>query len=97
MALKDAFAGLEPSALWAHFSHITEIPRPSGQESAIAEWLAHWAKTQGFSSRRDPAGNLCIYVPPSVDSRASRTVALQAHLDMVCVHEHDSTSDPAMG
>ena len=97
MKSKNVFAVLEPAALWAHFSRITEIPRPSGQESAIAEWLANWASTQGFSSRRDTAGNICIYVPASLDALASRTVALQAHLDMVCVRSNDSTSDPATG
>jgi dipeptidase D len=97
MKSKNAFAGLEPAALWAHFSHITEIPRPSGQESAIAEWLANWASTQGFSSRRDTAGNICIYIPASLDSLASRTVALQGHLDMVCVRSDNSTSEPSMG
>ena len=97
MTSKNVFAGLEPAALWAHFSRITEIPRPSGQESAIAEWIANWASTQDFSSRRDTAGNICVYVPASLDSPASRTVALQAHLDMVCVRTDDSTSDPTMG
>jgi dipeptidase D len=97
MTSKDAFAGLEPAALWTHFSRITEIPRPSGGESAIAEWLADWARAQGFSSRRDTAENLCIYVPASMDAPASRTVALQAHMDMVCVRAHDSTSDPTIG
>lgn len=97
MIPKNVFAGLEPAVLWACFSRITEIPRPSGQESAIAEWLANWASTQGFSSRRDTAGNICVYVPASRDSLASRTVALQAHLDMVCVRSDDSTSDPTMG
>jgi dipeptidase D len=97
MKSKNVFASLEPAALWAHFSRISEVPRPSGQESAIAEWLANWASTQGFSSRQDTAGNICIYVPASLDSRASRTVALQAHLDMVCVRSDDSTSDPTTG
>lgn len=97
MKYKNVFIDLEPAALWACFSRITKIPRPSGQESAIAEWLVNWASSQGFSSRRDTAGNICVYVPASMDSLASRTVALQAHLDMVCVRSDDSTSDPAMG
>jgi dipeptidase D len=97
MISKNVFTGLEPTTLWAHFSHIIEIPRPSGQESAIAEWLANWASIQGFSSRRDTAGNICVYVPASLDSPTSRTVALQAHLDMVCVRVDESTSDPTAG
>ncbi len=94
---KDVFAGLEPATLWTHFSRITKIPRPSGQESAIAEWLANWASVQGYLSRRDSAGNICVYVPASHDSSASRTVALQAHMDMVCIRSDDSVSDPSMG
>ena len=97
MISEDIFTGVEPATLWTHFSRITKIPRPSGGESTIAGWIADWAKAQGFSSRRDTAGNICVYVPASVDSRASRVVALQAHLDMVCVSTAGSTSDPAMG
>jgi dipeptidase D len=97
MIFEDIFTGLEPAVLWSHFSRITKIPRPSGGEFAIAEWIADWAKAQGFSSRRDTADNISVYVPASVDSRASGTIALQAHLDMVCVSTADSTSDPAMG
>jgi dipeptidase D len=96
MTLKNVFAGLEPAALWGHFARITEIPRPSGGESAIAAWLADWASAQGFSFRRDAAGNLCVYVPASLDSPASRTVALQAHLDMVSVQSEGNASDPAI-
>jgi len=97
MLSKDPFVGLEPAALWTHFANIVHIPRPSGQESAFAEWLASWAGNHGFSSRRDSAGNICIYVPASQDMSGSLTVALQAHLDMVCVRAEDSTSDPSLG
>ncbi len=97
MLSKDPFSGLEPVALWSHFANIVDIPRPSGQESAIAEWLANWAGTHGFAFRRDNAGNICIYVPASQDMSGSVTVALQAHLDMVCVRTENSTSDPSIG
>lgn len=97
MGSHDAFVGLEPAALWAHFSAIARIPRQSGQESAIAEWVANWADTCGFPFRRDAAGNICVYVPASQDSPSSRTVGLQAHLDMVCVRADNTASDPAMG
>ena len=97
MGSHDAFVGLDPAALWAHFSAIAAIPRQSGQESAIAEWVAKWADTCGFPFRRDAAGNICVYVPASRDSPGSKTVGLQAHLDMVCVRAEDSASDPAIG
>ena len=71
MLSKDPFSGLEPAALWTHFAEIVNIPRPSGQESAFAEWLTSWAGKHGFSSRRDSAGNICIYVPASQDISGS--------------------------
>ncbi len=92
MLSKDPFSGLEPVALWSHFANIVDIPRPSGQESAIAEWLANWAGTHDFAFRRDNAGNICIYVPASQDMSGSVTVALQAHLDMVCVRTEPDIS-----
>ena len=97
MAPRDVLAGLDPPALWAHFSNITAIPRRSGQEAAIAEYIAHWAVSYGFPSRRDAPGNICVYVPPSKESPGPRTVALQAHLDMVCIRAEKAASDPAAG
>ena len=97
MSSKPALSGLEPASLWDCFSQITEIPRPSGQEAGIAEWITRWADRLGFACRRDAAGNLCVYVPASSGLTSSRTVALQAHLDMVCVRLENTASDPAAG
>jgi dipeptidase D len=97
MISKDPFVGLEPAALWSHFAEIVSIPRPSGQEAAVAEWLANWAGKNNFSHRRDSAGNICIYVPASQGLSDSPTIALQAHLDIVCIAAENSTSDPGAG
>lgn len=97
MISKDPFVGLEPAALWEHFAEIVSIPRPGGQEAAVKDWLALWADKQGFSHRRDIAGNICIYVPASQGLSDSRTIAFQAHLDMVCIASENSTSDPEAG
>ena len=97
MTPRAVFAGLDPPLLWAHFSDITSIPRQSGHESAIAQYVADWAVTSGFPFRRDAVGNICVYVPASGQSPGSRVVALQAHLDMVCVRAADSRSDPVKG
>jgi len=93
----DAFLGLEPAGLWAHFSAIAGIARPSGRESAIADWIAGWAETRGFPVRRDSVGNICVSVPATEDMPGARVVALQAHLDMVCVRAENAASDPAAG
>jgi dipeptidase D len=91
---KDPFAEIKPAALWKHFSDMTNIPRPSGQEGAITEWLADWADAHGFSFRKDAAENICVYVPGSPDRSEAPAIALQAHLDMVCVSADGSLDDP---
>lgn len=94
MLPKEPFAGLEPAVLWTHFRDMINIPRPSGQEGPITDWLTLWASSQGFSFRQDSAGNICIYVPASPDRLTSPGIALQAHLDMVCVSNDGSLDDP---
>ena len=59
------FEGIEPKAVWSHFSLITTIPRPSGEEAAIAAALTKWAVGRGFTVDRDTAQNLCVRVPAS--------------------------------
>lgn len=97
MISKDPFVGLEPAPLWKHFAEIVRIPRPGGQEAEVTEWLANWAVKNKFSHRHDSAGNICIYVPPSQGLSGSPTIALQAHLDMVCIAAENSSSDPGAG
>jgi dipeptidase D len=97
MISKDPFIGLEPTVLWKHFAEIVSIPRPGGQEAAVTEWLTNWAGKHDFSHRLDSAGNICIYVPASQGLADSPTIALQGHLDMVCIAAENSTSDPGAG
>lgn len=93
----DVFAGLEPFGLWAHFARLTEIPRPSGQEAEVSRHLVSWAEGCGLPAHQDAAGNLYIAVPASPGVTTTTPIALQAHLDMVCVREDDAPSDPARG
>ena len=97
MKSSDAFDGLQPAGLWAHFDRITRIARPSGQEAAIRQYIETWAGRHGFPAQRDAAGNLSVRVPPSPGAAPESPLALQAHLDMVCVREEASPSDPARG
>ena len=94
---KAELEGLEPKGLWTHFAAMTGIPRPSGHEAEIAQYIAGWAQSHSYSFRRDSVGNICVYVPASPSAPGLRPVALQAHLDMVCVREGDTVSDPATG
>jgi dipeptidase D len=80
------------------FEKISRIPRCSKNEEAIACWFEAWARSHGWPSRRDPAGNLLIRVPASAGCERAAGVVLQGHLDMVCEKTpespHDFSRDP---
>lgn len=65
------------------FKRITQIPRPSGKEEKIRDFLIKKAVAQNYSYRIDEAGNVVIFVEGSGKSSNSPTVVLQCHMDMV--------------
>ena len=91
--MSDALARLEPQPLWNFFSSIAAIPRPSGHEEKLAEWLRSIADKHGFKSTSDRAGNLVVQVPASQGLERTRTVILQNHMDMVCEKNFESSHD----
>ena len=93
----DAFSGLEPAPLWKHFAEMTRIPRPSGSEERIADWVVAWAEGRGYEVEKGPEGNLVVHVPASEGREGAPTVVIQGHLDMVCEREPDSPYDTETG
>ncbi|MDE2443240.1 MAG: beta-Ala-His dipeptidase [Methanocorpusculum sp.] len=67
-----------------YFEEITGIPRPSGHEEKIREYLLSFAKSHGLFAKTDTAGNVCIRKPAAKGFENSAAVVLQAHMDMVC-------------
>jgi len=80
------------------FEQISRIPRCSKNEEAVAGWFEVWARSHGWPSRRDPAGNLLIGIPATAGCERAPGVVLQGHLDMVCEKTpespHDFSRDP---
>jgi len=89
---------LQPQPVWAHFSTLCAIPRPSYQEAALREHLMRWAQARGIAAVVDGAGNLILKKPASPGAEALPGVILQGHLDMVCQANagtrHDFARDP---
>ncbi|MDX1472650.1 MAG: beta-Ala-His dipeptidase [Reinekea sp.] len=87
----------QPAQIWEHFYQITQIPRPSGQEAAIREYIIGLANERQLTTQVDAAGNLVVYVPATKGYESAPTVAIQNHLDMVTVKTgetvHDFTQD----
>lgn len=93
MTLPSPFAGLQPAAVWAHFSTLCAIPRASKEEGALRDALQKWAEAQGLVCVVDGAGNLIIRKPASAGCEGRPGIILQAHLDMVCQKNTDSSHD----
>ena len=77
-------ASLAPTIVWQHFATLCETPRPSKHEAALRQRLADWAASRGLAQETDQAGNLLIRRAASPKYEGAPTLALQAHLDMVC-------------
>ena len=80
------------------FLEICSIPRPSGHEEKMGEYLMNFASRRGLKSRKDDVGNVLISKPASPGYENRQTVILQAHQDMVCEKdaslEHDFMTQP---
>jgi len=77
-------ATLAPPLVWKHFATLCAIPRPSKHEARLRQHLADWAESRGLRHEIDAAGNLLLRKPATPGCEAAPTLALQAHLDMVC-------------
>ena len=73
------------------FLEICRIPRPSGSEEKMGEYLMSFAAARGLAARKDEVGNVLISKPAAPGFEGRQTVILQAHQDMVC--EKDATLD----
>jgi dipeptidase D len=79
-----AFAALTPKPFWRWFEQVSAIPRPSGREERVRDWLVSVARERGLVHRTDAIGNVVLVVPATEGDERAPTVVLQAHMDMVC-------------
>lgn len=84
---------LEPAAVWKYFSEILTIPRPSGKEEEIRNYLIRFAQQHKLSWDTDQTGNLVIRKPATSGYENRPGVILQSHLDMVCEKNADVDFD----
>jgi len=80
------------------FKEITRIPRESGHEAPMTEYLVQWAKNHNLSFKKDETGNVLITKEASKGKENIPCIVLQSHQDMVCEKEdgskHDFLNDP---
>jgi dipeptidase D len=80
------------------FQQLSAIPRKSGQEKAVREWLISIATQHGWSHKTDRTGNVLLGVPATKGMEQRPTLVVQGHMDMVCEktpdNPHDFYKDP---
>ncbi len=81
-----------------YFTEIMKIPRASGNEGAIAEYICDFAKKRGLFCVKDGLNNVFVRKNASKGFEDREPVLFQAHTDMVCERsadsEHDFSRDP---
>ena len=96
--MTSLFSNLEPALLWAHFDELRKIPRCSGDETAVGDYVVSVAKKLNVDFKRDDVGNIVVRKPGSPAHENAPVVILQGHLDMVCEKDsgidHDFGKDP---
>ncbi|NLW42674.1 MAG: aminoacyl-histidine dipeptidase [Tissierellia bacterium] len=80
------------------FREISKIPRCSGNEKEISDYLRNFALELDLEVIQDELLNIVIKKPGSIGYEKSPTVVLQGHMDMVCEKgtnsKHDFSKDP---
>lgn len=96
--MKRVLEGLKPEKVFYYFEEISQIPRGSGNEKQISDYLYNLAKLKGWDVIQDDYYNIIIKKPATVGYENAPMVMLQGHMDMVCEKnegvEHDFEKDP---
>jgi dipeptidase D len=87
MMIKD----LEPQTVWDIFREITRIPRCSGHEQRLQNWVEEWSEGRGISHQRDEVGNILLSKKAARGCEDYPVLTFQVHQDMVCEKDTGST------
>ncbi len=89
---------LKPKQVFHYFEELAAIPRCSGNEKQVSDYLVGFAKERKLKVFQDKALNVIIKKPGTAGYEKSPAVIIQGHMDMVCgksaKSSHDFTKDP---
>ncbi|MGH4123110.1 MAG: aminoacyl-histidine dipeptidase [Clostridium sp.] len=94
----EKLKGLNSYEAFKYFKEMNEVPRGSGNEKAISDWLVSFAKKHKLNVIQDSALNVIIKKPATKGYEKAPVIILQGHMDMVCEKNtgvvHDFEKDP---
>lgn len=74
---------LEPQGFFRWFGEISAIPRGSGKEEKLADFIMRYALARNYPCDKDAAGNIFVRVPATEGYEDQPSILFQAHMDMV--------------
>lgn len=91
-------SNLEPQNVFYHFEEISKIPRKSGDEKALSDYMVAFAEERNLEVYQDEYLNVIIKKAATAGYEDAPGVIIQGHLDMVCEKnegtDHDFDTDP---
>ncbi len=88
----------KPREVIRFFKEISDIPRESGNEEKIRDYLVKFAKERNLEYYTDEVFNVIIRKPASGEYENEEILGFQAHTDMICEKiessSHDFLKDP---
>ena len=78
---------IEIKEVLKYFYEISKIPRMSGKEEKIADYIENFAKDRNLKYIRDSYNNIIIFKDATKLNKSDESIMLQCHLDMVCEKE----------
>lgn len=76
--------GYKPEKLFHFFEEVCAVPRGSGNEKGISDFLVKFAKDRNLWVYQDDSHNVIIKKAGSKGAEDKAPVMLQGHIDMVC-------------
>lgn len=89
----DELQKLDYKNIFYYFEEISKIPRGSGDNQRISDYLVAFAKEQGLNYIQDELLNVIITKEASQGYENCPAVIIQGHMDMVCEKTPTSTHD----
>lgn len=91
--MNKELAQLDYKNIFKYFEEISNIPRGSGNEQEISDYLVSFAKEHNLQYTQDEANNVVIVKEASPGYENIPAIILQGHMDMVCEKVKEYTHD----
>lgn len=93
VVMDERLAQLDYKGVLKYFSEISKIPRGSGNEKAISDYMVAFAKELNLEHTQDEANNVIIIKKATKGYEQQPAIILQGHMDMVCEKRKEHTHD----